>query len=89
MDATSRIVLGTNDFLSSVAGVDWSADAAECFATIWFETRRQGKRLEDMDLLIAAHAISIGAILVTNNTRHFQRLTPTLKIENWVEPERA
>lgn len=35
--------------------------------------------------MIAAHAISLGAILVTNNTRHFGRLAPMLTIENWVD----
>jgi tRNA(fMet)-specific endonuclease VapC len=38
----------------------------------------------EMDLMIAAHAISLGATLVTNNLRHFSRLQPRLEIENWV-----
>ena len=84
-DATSRIALGTHDLLLAIPQIAWSAEAADHFAAMWFATRRQGQRLEDMDLLIAAHAISIGAVLVTNNTRHFERLVPTLTIENWVE----
>jgi tRNA(fMet)-specific endonuclease VapC len=36
-----------------------------------------------MDLLIAAHALELSAILVTNNVREFSRV-PGLKIENWV-----
>ncbi len=35
------------------------------------------------DLLIAAHARSAGAILVTNNEREFRRVKG-LKVENWV-----
>lgn len=34
--------------------------------------------------MIAAHAISLGAILVTNNTQHFSRFEPALTMENWV-----
>jgi len=35
------------------------------------------------DLMISAHALSIGLILVTNNEREFQRI-PDLIVENWV-----
>jgi tRNA(fMet)-specific endonuclease VapC len=37
-----------------------------------------------MDLLIAAHALSLDAILVSNNQRHFSRVSG-LTLENWVE----
>jgi tRNA(fMet)-specific endonuclease VapC len=43
-----------------------------------------GTRIEAMDLLIAAHALDLGAVLVTNNTREFSRV-PGLRLENWVE----
>jgi tRNA(fMet)-specific endonuclease VapC len=36
-----------------------------------------------MDLLIAAHATALNAVLVTNNVKEFERV-PELKIENWV-----
>jgi len=36
-----------------------------------------------MDLLIAAHALSLGVKLVTNNVREFARV-PGLRVENWV-----
>ena len=35
------------------------------------------------DLLIAAHALHEGFVLVTNNTREFSRV-PGLKVENWI-----
>ncbi|MGU3327418.1 hypothetical protein ACLBXB_10810 [Methylobacterium mesophilicum] len=35
------------------------------------------------DLWIAAHAKALDVILVTNNTREFDRLKPALTIENW------
>jgi tRNA(fMet)-specific endonuclease VapC len=41
-----------------------------------------GTLIDDMDLLIAATAISHNLILVTNNSRHFSRVEG-LEIENW------
>jgi tRNA(fMet)-specific endonuclease VapC len=35
-----------------------------------------------LDTLIAAHAVSVGATLITNNTREFTRV-PGLHVENW------
>lgn len=45
--------------------------------------RRQGRPIGNNDLLIAAHALSLGAVLVTNNEREFARI-PDLTVENWV-----
>ncbi len=39
------------------------------------------------DLLIAAHALSLALILVTNNVREFRRI-PQLSLENWAEEKR-
>jgi tRNA(fMet)-specific endonuclease VapC len=39
------------------------------------------------DLLIAAHARTLKLVLVTNNTREFNRV-PGLKVENWTTPGR-
>jgi tRNA(fMet)-specific endonuclease VapC len=66
----------------------WDAQAADIFAETRFRLLVTGKSLADMDLMIAAHAISLGAILVTNNIRHFGRLAPELAIENWVDGDR-
>ena len=42
-----------------------------------------GQPIGPMDMLIAAHALSLGATVVTNNIREFQRV-PDLTVENWV-----
>lgn len=44
---------------------------------------RNGHPIGGMDLLIAAHALQLGAVLVTNNAREFSRV-PGLKTENWI-----
>jgi tRNA(fMet)-specific endonuclease VapC len=43
---------------------------------------RQGQSIGALDTMIAAHALSLDAILVTNNTREFDRVT-SLRLENW------
>lgn len=45
--------------------------------------RAQGTPIEDFDLLIAAAAIQSGAILVTDNTKHFINIEG-LTLENWI-----
>ena len=44
---------------------------------------KKGRPIGSMDMLIAAHALSLGARLVTNNVEEFQRV-PGLRVENWV-----
>jgi tRNA(fMet)-specific endonuclease VapC len=41
-----------------------------------------------MDLMIAAHALQADAVLITNNTKHFSKVT-NLKLENWVSENLA
>lgn len=62
--------------------VDVTKSIMETFAELKTELQRQGKIIEDMDLIIAATAISMNYTLVTNNEKHFSRI-PGLKIENW------
>ena len=59
-------------------------DAAEQYGRLRCELERQGKPIGAYDLLIAAHALSLGLTLVTNNTREFARVSG-LPVENWVD----
>jgi tRNA(fMet)-specific endonuclease VapC len=47
------------------------------------ELRRKGQLIGDIDLLIASVAVSNNLTLVTNNTRHFERISE-LSLENWL-----
>lgn len=69
-------------FLDSMPLISWDKDAAEVHAEIRHRLISTGQPIGEMDTMIAAHAISLGAALVTNNTRHFERI-PTLRLENW------
>jgi tRNA(fMet)-specific endonuclease VapC len=53
------------------------------YGEIRWELEKQGLRIGDMDMFIAATAIEEDLVLVTGNVKHFSRVTG-LKIENWM-----
>ena len=59
--------------------------AAEVYGSLRARLEREGRRLEEPDLRIAAIAVSRDLTLVTGNTRHFERV-PGLRVENWLAP---
>lgn len=61
----------------------WDEDAARHYGFIRALLKKQGTPIGNNDLLIASHARSLNAVLVTNNIREFNRV-PDLSIENWV-----
>lgn len=70
------------DFLRRLTILDWSRTAAQHHADIRAKLESAGTPIGNMDLMIAAHARSAGAVLVTNNEKHFRRVEG-LKVENW------
>lgn len=62
----------------------WEESAAAIYAKLRAELESIGQPIGSMDMQIAAHALSLQATLVTNNTRHFQRVSG-LSFENWVK----
>lgn len=70
-------------FLTPLTIVDFDRDAAIAYGQLRAELERRGQPIGSLDMLIAAHALSLDVILVTNNTREFSRV-PKLKVTNWV-----
>lgn len=64
--------------------LEWPIGAAEHYAEIRSHLKRKGQLIGANDLLIAAHARSIGAVMVTNNVKDFGRVKE-LKVENWTK----
>ena len=62
--------------------IDWTKEAAAHYAEIRADLKKKGQQLGANDLLIAAHARSLGAVIVTNNVKDFG-LVKGLKLENW------
>lgn len=71
-------------FLKHLEILEWGQDAAQYYGQIRVVLETQGTLIGNMDLMIAAHARSIHAKLITNNLKHFSRV-PHLKCETWVE----
>lgn len=69
-------------FLAGIEIVPFDDDAAIEYGRIRAELKGKGTPIGANDLLIAAHAKSRGLILVTNNTREFERVEG-LELEDW------
>ena len=82
-----RLQIGVRQFLKIVRVLAWDADAPDWYADIRHQLTVTGQPIGDMDMMIAAHALSIGAVLVSSNTRHFARIAAPLTLVNWNEPE--
>ncbi len=71
--------------LPSVNVVGFDSKSAYVCGQLRAELEKKGLPLDLADLEIAAIAIAGEFILVTGNTRHFERI-PELRLENWIVP---
>ncbi|MDP1607565.1 MAG: type II toxin-antitoxin system VapC family toxin [Rhodocyclaceae bacterium] len=78
-----RLHLAVREFLRRVDVLPWVSATAECYGMVRADMARRGKVLAPLDLLIGAHALSVGAVLVTND-RAFSQMTD-LPVEDWTE----
>lgn len=83
LPANHRLHLGVRQFLRIVRVLPWDAEAADFYAEIRHQLVMMGQPIGEMDMMIAAHSLSVGAVLVTNNTRHFERINLPLILANW------
>ncbi len=70
-----------DDFVARLEIVPWSASAA--YGILRTSLQRSGTPIGNLDTLTAAHALQLDMVLVTNNTKHFEKV-PGLRIENWL-----
>lgn len=69
-------------FLERLAILDWTDEVTPHYARVRATLQRIGRPIGTMDLMIAAHAVSEGATVITNNVRHFADV-PGLKVQEW------
>ena len=67
-----------------LAVLDWPQDAAKHYAEIRADLKKRGAQLGAADLMIAAHARVMGAVIVTNNVKDFGRVKG-LQVESWTK----
>lgn len=72
------------EFLAPLEILPYDDMAAQEYGKVRVYLEKQGTPIGSMDMLIAAHALSLNCILVTNNESEFRRI-PALKIENWAK----
>jgi tRNA(fMet)-specific endonuclease VapC len=79
--AQNQIALA--QFIAPLEILPYDDNAAQYYGNLRSHLEKNGMPIGSLDMLIAAHALSIPCTLVTNNTKEFSRI-PNLKIENWV-----
>lgn len=74
--------LALAEFAAALEILPFDDLAAASYGELRALLERQGQPIGSMDMLIAAHALSRGLTLVTNNEREFRRV-PGLRVTNW------
>jgi tRNA(fMet)-specific endonuclease VapC len=71
------------NFIQNIEVIPLDNNAVKKFGELKAELRKTGQPVADFDLLIASIALTKAYTLVTNNTRHYSRISE-LKLENWI-----
>jgi len=82
----TRLHAMIEDFFLRVAVLPWDSDAAQQYGQLRAALEREGQPMGNLDATIGAHALALGAILVTND-RAFGRIKK-LKVEDWTKGSR-
>ncbi len=82
---SARLLEQTELMLRRLATMPWDAPADRAYASLRTALEAAGAPIGQNDMLIAAHALALDCILVTDNEREFRRV-PGLRVENWLRP---
>lgn len=83
----TRLATIVQAFLAAAVAAPWDAAAADATGRVRALLKKQGTPIGVYDEMIAGHALALGAIVVTDNTKHFAQV-PGLVLENWLrQPE--
>jgi tRNA(fMet)-specific endonuclease VapC len=70
-------------FLDAAPAAPWDRAAADMHARVRARLQNAGTPIGAFDEMIAAHALALDVVLVTDNERHFHRVEG-LAVENWI-----
>ena len=79
----SKNLEAIEDFISHMEVLSYDQKTSQAYGQIKAKLENNGEMIGENDIHIAAHAISQGLILVTNNLNEFRRVS-NLSLENWV-----
>ena len=74
--------IALSQFVAPLEIMPYDDEAAQHYGDLRVGLEKQGTPIGSLDMLIAAHAISLNSVLITNNEKEFIRI-PNLKIDNW------
>ena len=79
---SAKLTKEVNSVIEKMSIITLDKSQSELYGRIRLELEKSGTPLENMDILIAAAALSINAVLVSHNVKHFSRIK-NLKVEDW------
>ena len=80
---SARNIQALDKFLAPLEIAAFDETAFRPYGRLRADLERRGQPIGSMDMLIAAHALALDAVLVTNNMREFERVNG-LRLDNWV-----
>lgn len=83
---SERLINLIKSFVENFTICSFDIKAAEIYGKIRAELERKGSVIGAYDLQIAAHAVSLNAVIITNNEKECRRIE-NLKVENWITDE--
>ncbi len=79
-----QLPIAVKEFLLRVEILPWDSDAAKAYAQLRTVCENEGRSLGNMDMLIAAHSVAVGAILVSND-KEFSNVEHLLMLVDWTK----
>lgn len=80
---SQKLTAGISNFLARIRVLPFESPADDAYAIVRTQLEQAGKPIGAVDMFIAAHALALDAVLVTDNSREFSRIEG-LKLENWL-----
>jgi tRNA(fMet)-specific endonuclease VapC len=77
-----RLRSAIEEFFETIQVFSWDSKAARVYGKLRASLSASGKSLSAMDMLIAAHALAVGAVLVTHD-KAFRHAAPLLEVVDW------
>jgi tRNA(fMet)-specific endonuclease VapC len=81
--SSKRLETLVESVLASFEVAPWEAPSDLAYARLRTHLESKDRPISQNDMLIAAHALTLSVVLVTDNDSEFSRV-PDLKVENWV-----